>query len=297
MGHYHRYALKIEYCGSYYHGWQRQEGLWTVQGCLEEALYALTGEKPETFGAGRTDAGVHAGGQVVHVDLKKSWDPYVLEKGLNHFLNIHHKKSLEYFFGHSKDSQSSFGKNSQKKINISFLDQFSPGIVVLKAKEAPRDFHGRFHGTWRRYSYKILNGYNSRVFFPQHWLISRPLDGDLLHKGCEIFLGHHNFSFFRHKDCQSKNPWKTIDKCFVEIFSPENSPKGREIYVHIQAKSFLHRQVRMMVGALVHVALHKWTLGDLLDVLNLEKPYEGPRIAPPNGLCLEEVFYSNFSFS
>ena len=280
------YAFIVEYHGSYYHGWQYQKGLKTVQGCLQEALYELTGEEIEIFAAGRTDAGVHSRGQVIHMHLSKQWDAHKLCKGMNHFLSKKHKLFLDFLnIGQEKNTI------PKKKPLIPFPYVFSPGISVLKIKEVPNDFHARFQALWRRYSYQILQEKTSRVFYPQHWRISLPLDFSAMAQGCSLFLGNHNFSYFRHGDCQSKNPWKTIDKFFLE-----NRQNGKEIIFHVQARSFLHRQVRMMVGALIHLGLNRWTLTDLQQVLNLEKAYRGPQVAPAHGLFLEEVFYDSLVF-
>lgn len=319
---FYRYGLLLDYVGSYYHGWQYQEGLPTVEGSLKRALKNLTGEEPLLFAAGRTDAGVHSRGQVVHVDLKKKWDPFVLRKGLNHFLKKHHEdfvygllKGHEKYRQYQKKHYSPQGermpyehgerdnnlKNPLREedyfssFTLPFPQIFFPGMAVVKAAEVPLDFHARFHCQWRRYSYNILYGKVQRAFFPYHWWIPSFLNVELMDKACCLLKGHHNFSHFRHRDCQSKNPWKTLDECFLEYFPHDQD--GGEIVFHFRSRSFLHRQVRMMVGALVYVGLGRWTLEDLEKVLTMDKKYQGPQVAPPQGLFFEEAFYHPNPFS
>jgi tRNA pseudouridine38-40 synthase len=170
-----RYRLRVEYDGRPYNGFQLQLGQPTVQGSLERALTAFCGEELRIIAAGRTDTGVHAAGQVIHVDLARDWRPEVVRDALNAHL-------------------------------------IPEPIAVLEAALAPADFHARFSATGRRYLYRIANRHappaldRGRV-----WHVKRPLDAEAMHEAAQALVGQHDFTTFRDAACQAKSPIKTLD--------------------------------------------------------------------------------------
>lgn len=198
--------------------------------------------------AGRTDKGVHACGQCVHFDLQRSWPEHTLRKGLNFYLK---------------------GK----------------GVSVLSVRAVPLSCHARFSAQYRAYTYRILNRPSPSVLYAQRaWWIHQSLCVEQMAIGASLLQGQHDFSSFRHRDCQSASPLKTLDLLCVET-------QEDFVLIHAQAKSFLHRQVRMMVGALVYVGLGKWTPAHLENVLHGKKALPGAMTAPAHGLYLMKVGY------
>jgi tRNA pseudouridine38-40 synthase len=248
----YRYALILEYDGSFFSGWQWQKDAPSVQTSLQTAIQSLTGEPITLYAAGRTDSGVHALGQVVHMDLSKSWSVDSLRRGINFYL---------------KDIP----------------------IKILQAQEAPPLFHARFSALSRSYEYWILNRPSASALLEKRaWWIAAPLNQEAMIRGCALFQGHHDFSYFRHRDCQSASPFKTLEQFTL---------KSHHDYIVIYAKSrsFLHRQVRMMVGALVALGKEQWHCDHLSYLLAPERHTEPPRnratTAPAHGLYLKQVDY------
>ncbi|WP_341792296.1 tRNA pseudouridine(38-40) synthase TruA [Rickettsia endosymbiont of Gonocerus acuteangulatus] len=172
----YRYKITIEYLGTNLAGWQRQSGVISVQQILEEAIYKFSGEQVTLFASGRTDAGVHAIGQVAHLDLSKYFEPYKIIRAINYFVR-----------------------------------PYKVGIVNCEL--APNDFHARFSATARHYIYRILNRpYPSVIDYDRVWWISVPLDVSAMQKSGNYLLGKHNFTSFRASSCQSKSPIKTLTK-------------------------------------------------------------------------------------
>jgi tRNA pseudouridine38-40 synthase len=171
-----RYRLTIEYDGGPFHGFQAQGDLPSVQASLERAVNAFCGEALRLQAAGRTDAGVHASGQVVHIDLEKAWDPAVVRDALNAHL-------------------------------------VPEPIAVLDAAEADAGFHARFSATARRYLYRILDRKSPPALERGRvWHVKKPLDAEAMHRAGQILVGHHDFTTFRDIDCQAKSPMKTLDR-------------------------------------------------------------------------------------
>ena len=170
-----RYRLTLEYDGGPYHGFQAQAGLPTVQGALERAVTAFCGQTPKVHSAGRTDAGVHATGQVAHVDLDKDWPAETVRNALNAHLR-------------------------------------GEPIVVLDAEVAVGDWHARFSATARRYRYRILNRAAPPGLHQGHvWHVKAELDAQAMHAAAQVLVGHHDFTTFRDVACQAKSPMKTLD--------------------------------------------------------------------------------------
>jgi tRNA pseudouridine38-40 synthase len=202
-----RYRLLIEYDGGPFVGWQRQTNGPSVQQALEDALFAFCGERAGVFGAGRTDAGVHALGQVAHVDLAKSAPAATVRDAVNFHLRLR-------------------------------------PVVVLEAGVVPEDFHARFSATGRRYLYRILCRHAPPALRRgQVWHVRRPLDAAAMAEAAQALIGRHDFTTFRAAECQARSPVKTLDRLDVE-------QDGDEIRLHAEARSFLHRQVRSIVGTL-----------------------------------------------
>ena len=246
----HRYKLTLEYDGTCFCGFQRQKDLPTVQLTLEKAVRSLTFETVTIEGAGRTDTGVHALGQVVHFDLPKLWDPYRLREGLNFYLQ-------------------------------------DTGVYLTDVEEVSFSFHARFSALLRTYEYVILNRPTPSVFAPKRaWYVRVPLDVGAMQEGASQFIGHHDFSAFRSINCQATSPFRTLS--FFRIFS-----EGHKIYARIQSRSFLHNQVRIMVGTLKKIGEGRRAPSHVSALLATgDKTQAGPT-APPYGLYLVNISYKN----
>jgi tRNA pseudouridine38-40 synthase len=243
-----RYKLTIEYDGAPFSGWQTQDGLLTVQGALSAAIEALTGEQILVQGAGRTDAGVHARGQVAHVDLSKDWDTDTVRDALNAHLRPH-------------------------------------PVAVLSAERAADDFNARTSARKRHYLYRILNRRPDLTVDAGHaWRVPRPLDTAAMHEAAQRLIGKHDFTTFRSTECQANSPEKTLDVLSVERDSDA-------VNVTASARSFLHTQVRSMVGSLVMVGTGAWSADDLAKAFEARDRAACGPLAPPDGLYLMRVDY------
>jgi tRNA pseudouridine38-40 synthase len=243
-----RYKLLIEYDGTGFVGWQAQAAGLSVQGVLAAAVEAFAGAVVVVAGAGRTDAGVHALGQVAHLDLAKDWEPDTVRDALNSCLRPH-------------------------------------PVAVLAAEKVADDFDARFSAKRRHYLYRIVNRRADLTLDRNRaWRVARPLDAGAMHEAAQRLLGRHDFTTFRAAECQARSPVKTLDQLAVERY-------GEEVRVTTSARSFLHHQVRSMVGSLVLVGEGKWTADDLAAALAArERAACGP-VAPPEGLYLVRVEY------
>jgi tRNA pseudouridine38-40 synthase len=247
-----RYALKVEYHGGPFAGWQRQSGQPSVQQAIEEALRRLEPEAPGIAAAGRTDAGVHASGQVAHCDLAKDWDPFRLSEALN---------------WHLKPAP----------------------VAILAAARVPDDFHARFSAIERRYLFRLV----CRRAPLTHdrglaWHILAPLDVGAMREGAAHLVGRHDFTTFRSAMCQATSPEKTLDALRIEAHP---YPGGTEIRFHLRARSFLHNQVRSMVGTLERVGAGAWPPSRVREaLLARDRAACGP-VCPPDGLSLTSVGY------
>jgi tRNA pseudouridine38-40 synthase len=245
-----RYRLTLEYDGTPFVGWQRQANGPSVQAALEAAFAASCGETVELVAAGRTDAGVHALGQVAHVDLARDWPADTVRDAVNHHLK-------------------------------------PQPIAVLDAAVAPGDFHARFSATERRYRYRILNRRAPLALeVGRAWQVPVPLDAEAMADAASALLGRHDFSSFRASECQAKSPIKTLDALDVVR-------RGDEILLVARARSFLHHQVRNMVGTLKLVGEGKWTRADVEAALAAKDRTKGGATAPAAGLYLVGVGYAS----
>ena len=243
-----RYKLTIEYDGAPFCGWQLQPTLPSVQGALETAVKAMAGVDVRVHGAGRTDAGVHALGQVAHVDIEKNFPADRLRDGLNAHLRPN-------------------------------------PIAVLAAEIVPETFEARFSAIKRHYRYRIVNTRaNLALDVGRAWRIPRRLDVATMHAAAQRLVGKHDFTTFRDTECQARSPEKTLDQLDV-------LRDGREIIIVTSARSFLHSQVRSMVGSLVWVGEGRWSADDLSAALAARNRAACGIVAPPEGLYLVKVDY------
>ena len=242
-----RYMLQIEYHGGPYQGWMKLPGIPTVQGALEEAAAKIEGAPVEIIGAGRTDSGVHATGQVAHLHLSLD-RPEKIADAMNFHLRPH-------------------------------------PIAVLKAERAADDFHARFSAEARHYRYVIVNRRADLALERGlAWRVPARLDAAAMHEAAQLLLGHHDFTTFRDTACQAASPEKTLDRLDVARF-------GDRIEFTLSARSFLHRQVRSMVGSLVEVGRGYQGPEWMLEILKAaDRKACGP-VAPSDGLFLERVDY------
>jgi tRNA pseudouridine38-40 synthase len=243
-----RYKLTIEYDGGPFVGWQRQENGRSVQQAIEEAIAAFSGEQVGVRGAGRTDSGVHALGQVAHIDLTAEWDDDTVRDATNAKLK-------------------------------------PEPVAVLSAMRVADDFDARFSATRRHYLYRILNRRSPPVLDRGRvWWVTSPLDAAAMHEAAQSLVGNHDFTSFRSSECQAKSPVKTLDRLDV-------SREGEELLVRASARSFLHNQVRAMVGTLRKVGDGKWPVSSVAEILEAKDRAGAGPVAPAEGLYLLSVDY------
>jgi tRNA pseudouridine38-40 synthase len=243
-----RYKLTIEYDGAPFCGWQLQDNMLSVQGALETAVEAMCGEPVRVHGAGRTDAGVHALGQVAHCDVTKPFAADRLRDGLNAHLRPH-------------------------------------PVAVREVEIVPETFEARFSAKKRHYLYRIRNTRaNLALDIGRVWRVPRRLDAAAMHEAAQRLIGKHDFTTFRDTECQAKSPEKTLDQ--LDVVSD-----GDAIDIVTSARSFLHSQVRSMVGSLVWVGEGRWSADDLAAALAARDRAACGPVAPPQGLYLVRVDY------
>lgn len=244
-----RFRLIIEYDGAPFVGWQRQDNGPSVQAAIEDAVCAFSGERVEVVGAGRTDTGVHAEGQVAHLDLLSDrFDARTVMNAVNA-----HLRPLP--------------------------------VAVLAAEGVDRDFHSRFSAVWRSYRYVIVNRRAPLALEAgRAWHVMAPLDPEAMREGAGHLLGRHDFTSFRAVQCQAKSPEKTLDVLSV-------SRHGERLVIEARARSFLHHQVRNMVGTLKLVGEGKWRPADVSEALRARDRAAAGPTAPAGGLTLVAVGY------
>jgi len=244
-----RFRLILEYDGAPFVGWQRQENGLSVQEALEGALFAMTGARMTAHGAGRTDAGVHALGQVAHVDLERDWTPFRLSEGLNALLHPH-------------------------------------PVAIVSADRVGDDFDARRSACARRYLYRVVNRRAPLTLQRgAAWRVKPRLDAEAMHAAARMLIGRHDFSTFRDSQCQANSPIRTLDRLDVRR-------EGDDILFEASARSFLHRQVRSMVGALVEVGAGRWSADAFKAAFEAADRSRCGPVAPPQGLYLVRVDYS-----
>jgi len=243
-----RYRMTVEYHGGPMVGFQRQKNGMSVQQAIEEAVEKFCGEEVRVFGSGRTDAGVHAEGQVIHIDLETETTSDKVMGAINY-----HVKPLP--------------------------------ISVLDCAAVSQDFHARFDAIARHYRYLIVNRRAPLTIDKGlAWHVPVPLDAEAMHDAAQVLVGDHDFTTFRSIHCQAKSPVKTLDRLDV-------IRHGEEISIMAEARSFLHHQVRSMVGTLKLVGEGKWTKQDVIDALEAKDRSALGFNGPPQGLYLVRAVY------
>lgn len=243
-----RWKITIEYNGAPFVGWQAQKDQLSVQTAIEDAIAKFSQEKIRIHAAGRTDAGVHATGQVAHFDLHRPMRAYDLAKAINAYL-------------------------------------IPLPVAILKAEEVAPDFHARFMALNKLYRYKIINrraplGIDAGFA----WHCKKELDTGAMHEAAQVLVGVHDYTTFRDTACQAKSPIRSIDRFDVVR-------DGEAITIEVEGKSFLHHQVRNMVGTLSHVGEGKWTPADVKAALEARHRTKGGVTCPPEGLYLARIDY------
>jgi tRNA pseudouridine38-40 synthase len=243
-----RYKLIVEYHGGDFFGWQRQDNGPSVQAEIEAAVKKFCGETVTVSASGRTDAGVHALGQVVTLDIEKDTNADTVRKALN---------------AHMKHVR----------------------VAILSAEAVEDSFHARFSATGRRYLYRIVNRRSPLALdLGRAWFVPVPLDADAMHAAAQCLVGHHDFSSFRASHCQANSPMRTLDEISV-------TREGDEIHIAVAARSFLHHQVRNIVGTLKLVGEGKWSAADMRAALEAgDRSAAGPT-APAAGLYFVGVSF------
>ncbi len=243
-----RYKLTIEYDGRLFVGWQRQANGPSIQEAIETAFAGFCGHAVTIRGAGRTDAGVHALGQVAHADLEREWEPYQLREALNAHLR-------------------------------------PKPIAIVLVEPVGDTFDARFSALRRHYLYRIVNRRAPLTLEDgRAWLVKRPLDAGAMHEAAQILIGRHDFSTFRAAECQATSPIRTLEKLDV-------GKEGDAIEIRASARSFLHHQVRSMVGSLELVGAGKWQPHDLRAALESCDRARCGMVAPADGLYFVAVDY------
>jgi len=253
-----RYALKIEYDGGPFAGWQRQAEHASVQGAVEAALAKLEPGLASIAAAGRTDAGVHALGQVAHVDLARDWVPFRLSEALNFHLK-------------------------------------PAPVAIVACARVEDDFHARFSAIERRYLFRLIARRAPLVHDAgRAWRVGHALDPDRMQAGADRLIGRHDFTTFRSVQCQAASPVKTLDELRVEALP---YPGGTEFRFHVRARSFLHNQVRSFVGTLERVGAGAWSPDDVTAALEARARAACGPVSPPEGLYLAGVGYPDDPFA
>jgi tRNA pseudouridine38-40 synthase len=253
-----RFAIKVEYHGAPFVGWQRQIGLSSVQGSIEKALAKLEPRDHNIAAAGRTDKGVHALAQVAHCDMEREWEPFRLSEALNYHLKPH-------------------------------------PVAIIDCKPVGNDFHARFTALERRYVFRVL----VRRPPATHqaglvWQVKQDLDMEAMQRGADILVGKHDFTTFRSTICQSDSPVKTLDHLSI---SRVETIGGTEYHFDVRARSFLHNQVRSLVGTLERVGTGSWSVEDVRTALAAKDRAACGPVASPRGLYLAHVGYPTDPFA
>ncbi len=253
-----RWALLLEYDGTPFVGWQRQTSGLSVQAVLEAAAARLDGDRAVACtAAGRTDAGVHAAGQVAHLALE---DPAgrLTAVRLRDALNFHMRPHP---------------------------------VAVLRAARVPEGWNARFSAIGRRYRYRILNrAARPALERDRVWHVKPPLDVPAMQAGADLLLGRHDFTSFRASACQAKSPLRTLDR--LQLTTADGL-----IEIHVEARSFLHHQVRNIVGTLKLVGEGRWSVQRVGAALEARDRAAAGPTAPADGLSLMAVRYAEDPFN
>jgi tRNA pseudouridine38-40 synthase len=253
-----RYALRIEYHGAPFAGWQRQADQPSVQGAIEAALAKLEPRDHTIAAAGRTDAGVHATAQVAHCDMEKDWDPFRLSEALNWHLK-------------------------------------PEPVAITACALVPDGWHARFSAVERRYLFRLISRRAPlTVEAGLAWRVNHPLSLAPMQEAANHLIGKHDFTTFRSSICQADSPVKTLDELRIEEIA---RPDGAEFRFHVRARSFLHNQVRSFVGTLERVGAGAWAPQDVKAAVEARDRAACGPVCPPDGLYLAGVGYPEDPFA
>ncbi len=254
-----RFALALEYDGGPFSGWQRQDHAPSVQAAVETALERLEPGPHRIAAAGRTDAGVHALGQVAHCDLGRDWDPFRLSEALNFHLK-------------------------------------PDPVAVVACARVDDDFHARFSAIGRRYLFRLVSRRAPLTHDAgRAWRVPHPLSLAAMRAGAAHLVGRHDFTTFRSSICQARSPVKTLDSLDISVV--ERDGAGTEFRFDIRARSFLHNQVRSFVGTLERVGAGAWPPGRVAEALAARDRAACGPVCPPDGLYLAAVSYPRDPFA
>lgn len=243
-----RFALTVEYDGRPFMGWQRQAHGPSVQQSIEDAIFAVTGERAVVHAAGRTDAGVHGIAMRAHADIAKVIAPFRLMEALNARMR-------------------------------------PDPVAILACETVADDWHARFSCIGRSYVYRIANRRAPLTFETGlAWRVVQPLDSEAMHAAAQTLVGCHDFTTFRSVHCQARSPVKTLDRLDVVR-------EGERVAIHAAARSFLHHQVRSMVGCLALVGMGRWRVDDVRAALAARDRAALGLNAPPDGLYFVAARY------
>ena len=249
--------LTLAYDGTNYVGWQVQPNGTSIQEVVQEAVEKMTGERASVIGAGRTDAGVHALGQVAHFVTKSQIPPVGFEKGLN--------------------------------------SQLPADITVVSAEEAPSGFHAQRDAKGKRYKYRLLlSPHPSPLALNRFWHLISGLDIKVMRRGAKVLIGEHDFESFRAAGCTCKHARRRIDRIDMRetLASDLNlGEKGTVIDLTFEGDSFVRHMIRNIVGTLVEVGQGRIGIDDVQRILEAKRRQEAGICAPPSGLYLIKVFY------
>ena len=252
-----RWKITIEYDGTNYAGWQRQDDVPTIQDEIQKALHQFCQQDIAVTGASRTDSGVHALGQIVHFDLDYGDRPLR-------------------------------GFDLMKALNAHLRPQ---PISVLNAEEVDDDFHARFSAHQKLYTYRLINRHSFLALDQNRsWLVMAPLDGAAMQEACQYLLGEHDFTSFRDAECQAKSPIRSIDRLDLEVHKLEGD-RGTEMTLFIEGQAFLHHMVRNIMGTLVLVGKGKIKPIDVKTILEAKDRSKAGMTAPAGGLTLVSIAY------
>ncbi len=253
-----RFALKVEYHGAPFAGWQRQKDQPSIQGAIEAALAKLQPGEHTIAAAGRTDTGVHGLGQVAHCDMTRDWDPFRLSEALNFHLK-------------------------------------PAPVAIVACTKVDDDWHARFSALERQYLFRVLIRRAPATHDAgQVWQLNNDLDVEAMQTGANYLLGHHDFTTFRSSICQSQSPLKTLDELRIERVQGLSGP---EVHFHVRARSFLHNQVRSFVGTLERVGAGTWAPEDVKSALEARDRAACGPVCPGHGLYLARVGYPQDPFA
>ncbi|GGC79979.1 tRNA pseudouridine(38-40) synthase TruA [Chelatococcus reniformis] len=245
-----RYKLTVEYDGFPYVGWQWQDNGRAVQQAMEEAVERFAGERVRLQCAGRTDTGVHALGQVAHLDLADAWRTDTVRDAINAHLKLAGDR-----------------------------------VAVVTAEQVGAGFDARHSALKRHYLYRILNRRAPPALgHGRLWHVPRRLDAGAMQAAAQLVLGQHDFTTFRAAECQASSPVRTLDVLDV-------ARSGDEITVRASARSFLHHQVRSLVGSLEQVGCGRWPPAGMRAALDARDRRRCGPLAPAHGLYFVSVDY------